>query len=101
MPEEELDTSAPPKLRHDNFEAVRAHGILKAFRRYEFAPDGFREPRRIALADIESYAARFGPHDATGFQFLLRQIGVMEDVFMEIAMDQLESQRRAQRSRRG
>lgn len=101
MPDEEPDVSRPPTLSADNFFAVRAHGALKAFRRYEFAPDGFREPRRITLEDIERYAAKFGPHGVDGFGFFMRQIGVMEDVFMEIAMEQLDTQRRAQRTRRG
>lgn len=97
MPEEPLDASAPPVLRVDNFSAVRAHHQLRAFRRYEFAPDGIREPRRIALDDIERYARRFGPYDDTGFAFFLRQIGVMEDVFMQVAMENIATARRNKR----
>lgn len=88
-------------MRADNFTAVRSHGILKSFRRYEFAPDGHREPRRIAFDDIERYAGKFGPYGLEDFKFFLRQIGVMEDVFMEVAMDKIDTQRRAEKARRG
>lgn len=79
--------------------AVRAHGIMKQFRRYEYAPDGFREPQRITLEDIERYAARFGPYDDAGLAFFMRQIGVMEDVFIASVMEQINLKRRQHKDR--
>lgn len=99
MPQEEPDASRPPLLRLDNLFAVRAHGVLRRFRRYHYATDGFREPQPLLLADIEQYAAKFGPHRPDRFRFFLEQIGVMEEVFMEITMEDINLRRR--RTKRG
>ena len=100
MPAESPAPQGPPKLRRDNYSAVRAYNVLRQFRQHQIAPDGFKEPQRLSFDDIERYANRLGPYDPDGFAVFLSQIGAMEDVYIAVVMEKIALERQA-RSRRG
>ena len=100
MPAALVEPQGPPRLRRDNYAAVRAYNVLRQFRQHQIAPDGIREPQRISFDDIERYASRLGPYDPDGFSVFLSQIGAMEDVYIAVVSERIALERQS-RSRRG